>query len=82
MRMKKRKFRIGELAEQLNVERFVIRFCEKEFKIKTIRSSGGQRFYQEKDHVRLQPANSIYNPIRTRKVVIQGKVKGVIRKFQ
>lgn len=49
MRMQKRKFRIGELAEQLNVERFVIRFWEKEFKIKTIRSSGGQRFYQEKD---------------------------------
>jgi DNA-binding transcriptional MerR regulator len=47
--MQKRKFRIGELAEQLNVERFVIRFWEKEFKIKTIRSSGGQRFYQEKD---------------------------------
>lgn len=41
-----------------------------------------KRFYKEKDHVRLQPANSIYNPIRTRKVVIQGKVKGVIRKFK
>ncbi len=49
MRMKKRKFRIGELAQQLQVARFVIRFWEKEFKIKTTRSSGGQRFYEEKD---------------------------------
>lgn len=49
MRMEKRKFRIGELAEQLQVEQFVIRFWEKEFNLKTVRSSGGQRFYREKD---------------------------------
>ena len=49
MRMEKRKFRIGELAKCLEVERFVIRFWEKEFKIKTTRSSGGQRFYSEDD---------------------------------
>jgi len=49
MRMKKRKFRIGELAQQLQVERFVVRFWEKEFNFKTSRSSGGQRFYEEKD---------------------------------
>ncbi len=49
MRMEKRKFRIGELAEQLQVEQFVIRFWEKEFNIKTFRSNGGQRFYREKD---------------------------------
>jgi len=40
-----------------------------------------KRFYREKDHIRLQPANSNYNPIRTKKVIIQGRVKGVIRKF-
>lgn len=40
-----------------------------------------KRYYKEKDHVRLQPANSNYNPIRVKKVTIQGKVKGVIRKF-
>lgn len=50
MKMQKRKFRIGELAELLNVERFVIRFWEKEFTIKANRSEGGQRFYDEKDY--------------------------------
>lgn len=41
-----------------------------------------KRFYQEKDHIRLQPANSRYQPIRVKKVEIQGRVKGVIRKFR
>ena len=49
MRMQKRKFRIGELAKQLELEKFVIRFWEKEFDIKSTRSTGGQRFYEEKD---------------------------------
>jgi repressor LexA len=40
-----------------------------------------KRYYKEKDHIRLQPANSKYNPIRVKKVTIQGKVRGVIRKF-
>lgn len=47
--MEKRKFRIGELAQRLNVERFVVRFWEKEFSISPTRSSGKQRFYDEKD---------------------------------
>ena len=41
-----------------------------------------KRFYREKDHIRLQPANSNYKPIRTKRVVVQGRVKGVIRKFK
>ena len=40
-----------------------------------------KRFYREKDHIRLQPANAKYKPIRVKKVTIQGKVRGVIRKF-
>lgn len=40
-----------------------------------------KRFYKEGNHIRLQPANAAYAPIRTRRVVIQGRVKGVIRKF-
>lgn len=40
-----------------------------------------KRFYREKDHIRLQPANSNYDPIRLKKVTIQGRVRGVIRKF-
>jgi DNA-binding transcriptional MerR regulator len=49
MKMQKRQFRIGELAHYLNVEKFVIRFWEKEFDMHSIRSAGGQRFYYEKD---------------------------------
>ena len=49
MKMQKRQFRIGELAHYLNVEKFVIRFWEKEFDMRTARSTGGQRFYDEKD---------------------------------
>jgi DNA-binding transcriptional MerR regulator len=41
--------RIGDLAQSLNVERFVIRFWEKEFSISSRRSAGGQRFYTKKD---------------------------------
>lgn len=40
-----------------------------------------KRFYREKDHIRLQPANPKFGPIRSKKVVVQGKVRGVIRKF-
>lgn len=46
--MSKQRFRIGQLAHNLNVESFVIRFWEKEFNIKSIRSEGGQRFYDQK----------------------------------
>ena len=49
MRMQKKQFRIGELASKLDVEKFVIRFWEKEFNIKTTRSTGRQRFYTEHD---------------------------------
>lgn len=49
MRMQKIQFRIGELAKQLNVEKFVIRFWEKEFNVSTNRSGGGQRFYSQED---------------------------------
>lgn len=54
MRMQKRQFRIGELACKLSVEKFVIRFWEKEFGIKTTRSTGGQRFYQQRDYEKFQ----------------------------
>ena len=49
MKMSKRHYRIGELAESLKVEKFVIRFWEKELGIKSFRSQGGQRFYSEDD---------------------------------
>jgi repressor LexA len=40
-----------------------------------------KRFYREKTRIRLQPANKNYKPIYTRKALVQGRVKGVIRKF-
>ncbi|MGI6097452.1 MAG: transcriptional repressor LexA [Dethiobacteria bacterium] len=40
-----------------------------------------KRFYREKDHVRLQPENSLYEPILTRDLKILGKVIGVFRRF-
>jgi DNA-binding transcriptional MerR regulator len=49
MRMQKRQFRIGDLAKHLEVEKFVIRFWEKEFAVNTTRSIGGQRFYSQED---------------------------------
>lgn len=48
-KMEKKKIRIGELSESLGVEKFVIRFWEKEFNFKGKRSDGGQRYYTEKD---------------------------------
>lgn len=41
-----------------------------------------KRFYRESDHIRLQPANGKYQPIRAKRVVVQGRVRGVIRKFR
>lgn len=47
--MSKKKFRIGELAKELQVKKFVIRFWEKEFGLKSDRSQGGQRYYTDED---------------------------------
>ncbi len=49
MRMEHKKIRIGDLAEQLEVKKFVIRFWEKEFDMDSNRSEGGQRHYSESD---------------------------------
>lgn len=40
-----------------------------------------KRFYKERNRIRLQPANSKYGPIYTDKATIQGRVRGVIRRF-
>lgn len=59
MKMSKRQYRIGELAKALNVEKFVIRFWEKELGIKSFRSKGGQRFYEEKDFKKFETIKSL-----------------------
>ena len=40
-----------------------------------------KRFYREKDHVRLQPANSNMEPFRVKEVTVQGRVVGLIRRY-
>lgn len=54
MRMQRRLIRIGELSDRLKIENFVIRFWEKEFNVKSHRSPGGQRFYDEADLSKFQ----------------------------
>jgi len=41
-----------------------------------------KRFYKEKDHIRLQPANQFMEPILTKEVTILGKVSGVYRRIK
>lgn len=38
-----------------------------------------KRFFQERDHIRLQPENAALDPIRVREVQILGKVIGLMR---
>ncbi|MBP6930316.1 transcriptional repressor LexA [Patescibacteria group bacterium] len=40
-----------------------------------------KKYFREKTRIRLQPANAKYRPIFTKNATIQGKVKGVIRRF-
>jgi DNA-binding transcriptional MerR regulator len=74
MKMQKRTFRIGELAKHLAIERFVIRFWEKEFALKTNRSHGGQRFYTHDD---LQTFSLIKDLLYNRGFTIGGAKKQI-----
>lgn len=40
-----------------------------------------KKFYREKNRIRLEPANAKMKPIYAKNVVIQGKVRGVVRAF-
>jgi len=40
-----------------------------------------KEFHKEKNYIRLQPRNKKYKPLKVRSVVIQGKVAGIIRKY-
>lgn len=72
MKMSKRQYRIGDLAKALNVEKFVIRFWEKELGIKSYRSKGGQRFYEEKDFKKFE---TIKNLLYYKKFTLAGAKK-------
>lgn len=72
MREEKKSFRIGELANAIGVEKFVIRFWEKEFNIKGTRSEGGQRFYTAHNLTQFQ---TIKNLLYEEKFTISGAKK-------
>jgi DNA-binding transcriptional MerR regulator len=76
MRMERRKFRIGELAKNVGVERFVIRFWEKEFSIKPERSEGKQRFYDNKECDKFK---QIKNLLYDQKFTIEGAKMEILR---
>jgi len=59
MKMRRRRFRIGDLAKRLKIDKFVIRFWEKEFNLPSDRSEGGQRFYEEKDFETFQQIKTL-----------------------
>jgi repressor LexA len=40
-----------------------------------------KKFYRETNRIRLQPANSSMSPIYVQDLIVQGVVKGIIRKF-
>jgi DNA-binding transcriptional MerR regulator len=47
MNRQRKQYRIGHVAKELNVKRFVIRFWEREFGLSCSRSIGGQRCYEQ-----------------------------------
>lgn len=69
MKMQQQQFRIGTLAQELNVPKFVIRFWEKEFAIKSSRTDGGQRYYTAQD---LSTFKKIKELLYTKKFTIAG----------
>lgn len=79
MKMSTRQYRIGELAEKLNVEKFVIRFWEKEFNINSYRSQGGQRFYKDKDFEKFQLVKTL---LYEKKYTIAGAKKELASKHK
>jgi repressor LexA len=40
-----------------------------------------KKFYKEKNCIRLQPANSNYDPLEVQNVTIQGRVIAIYRKY-
>ena len=78
MRISPRQFRIGELAAHLKVERFVVRFWEKEFNLSPSRSEGGQRFYEAGD---LEKFKKIKHLLYNQGYTISGAKKMIKKKI-
>ena len=76
--MGKRKFRIGDLAKELKVKKYVVRFWEKEFDLDSDRSEGGQRFYTKED---FQIFSAIKDLLYNRGFTISGAKKELTSMF-
>ena len=72
MKMSKRQYRIGDVAKELKLKKFVLRFWEKELNLTPHRSTGGQRFYQEED---FETFKLIKNLLYDRKFTLAGAKK-------
>lgn len=59
MKKSNKGMRIGQLAELLNVEDFVVRFWEKEFNLEASRTEGGQRYYSKDDVATFEKIRSL-----------------------
>jgi len=70
-------FRIGEVSKILNVEPYVIRYWETEFKtIKPVRTKSAQRLYRKKD---VQELLTIRDLLYHQKFTIDGARKQLIK---
>ncbi|HUH65126.1 MAG TPA: MerR family transcriptional regulator [Syntrophales bacterium] len=70
-------FRIGEVSKILNVDTYVVRFWESEFKsIKPIRTKSDQRLYRRKD---LQELLLIKELLYTERFTISGAKKQLLK---
>ncbi len=66
-------FRIGEVSKILDVESYVIRYWETEFKsVKPVRTKSAQRLYRKKD---VQELLTIRNLLYTQRFTIDGAKK-------
>ena len=70
-------FRIGEVSKILNVEPYVIRYWETEFKtIKPVRTKASQRLYRKKD---VQELLTIRDLLYRQKFTIDGARKQLLK---
>lgn len=74
-----KQFRIGYVAQLLGVQRFVIRFWEKEFDLKGYRTNGGQRFYKQKE---IEKFKLIQTLLYEKKFTIAGAKKIILEQNQ
>ena len=70
-------FRIGEVSKILNVEPYVIRYWETEFKtVKPVRTKTAQRLYRKKD---VEELLTIRNLLYRERFTISGAIKQLVK---